>query len=270
MEFEDKLDDECAFHIEKTNEFCAPDDIVEKIKETTNIDGHQILERLKEKYDCKTEVCVLSHPEIKYTIGDISDIIEQYFKPAGPRDTTEWLSNNHIDEVLHQIQKKYNKKQFLHITFQMIDFERTKSELATLDWPKKYLEGFRSFGTVLNTDHSAGRGKHWFALHGSFDDADDEFTIEYFNSSGELPMNEVSLWMKRVKHEWQPAFDKPIKDVVVTRIVNQEDDWNCGPYSLYYIISRISGVSHKHFKDNPIGDDKMQLFRKFLFRNPNE
>jgi hypothetical protein len=274
MDFKHKLDDECGHHIEKNNGFCAPDHIVEKVKEINNIDGAdgpQILEELKNKYNCKTEVCVLSHPEVKYTIGDskIRDVIVQHFKPVGPRNSNAWLSNNNIDEVLAQIQKQYKEKNFFHICFQMIDFEKTKSELATLDWPKKHKEGFRSFGTVLNTDYSTGRGKHWFALHGSFQDTDDEFTIEYFNSSGELPMDEISMWMKKVKHEWQPAFDKPIKDVIVTRIENQQDDWNCGPYSLYYIISRIDGTDYKYFKNNKIGDDNMQLFRKFLFRDSN-
>ena len=265
MDFKDKLEDECGFHVNKDNGFCAPDEIVEKVKEITNTDA---LDDLKDKYGCDTEVCVLSHPEIKYNIGDskIGTIIEKYFKPIGPRNSNDWLSNVNIDEVLHQIQKQYTEKQFLHIKYQMIDFERTKSELATLNWPEKYKEGFRSFGAVLNTDQSTGRGKHWFAIYGSFEDGADVFTIEYFNSSGELPMNEVSSWMKKVKYEWQPAFHKPIKDVVVTRIVNQQDDWNCGPYSLYYIISRLDGVDHKHFQYNAIGDDNMQLFRKFLFR----
>jgi hypothetical protein len=272
MDFKDKLEDECGHHIDKSNGFCAPDDVVEKVKEINNItdtDGPQVLEELKEKYNCETEVCVLNHPEIKNNIGDskIRDILEQYFKPIGPRNNNAWLSNSNIDDVLEQIQIQYSEKHFLHICFQMIDFEKTKSELATLDWPKKYAEGFRSFGTVLNTDHSNGQGKHWFALYGSFEDTDDEFTIEYFNSSGELPMNEISLWMKKVKHKWQPFFTKPIKDVIVTRIENQQDDWNCGPYSLYYIISRIDGTSYKYFKDNKIGDDNMQLFRKFLFRD---
>jgi hypothetical protein len=272
MEFKDDIKKECGFHITKEKGFCAPDHIVDKIKEAHSIyieDETEVLDELKKKYNCKTEVCVLTHPTVKQQIGDskIYDIISEYFKPSGPRDTNNWLSNTDIDDVLYQIQKKYaDTKSFLHIPFQMIDFEKTRSDLAMLDWPKKYEEGFRSFGTVLNTDYSTGRGKHWFAIYGSFEDTNNEFTIEYFNSSGELPMNQVSTWMKRVKNEWQSHFNKPIKDIVVTRIVNQQDDWNCGPYSLYYIISRLSGTDYKYFKDNAIGDENMQEFRKYLFR----
>jgi hypothetical protein len=172
-----------------------------------------------------------------------------------------------IDSVLSQIQKKYINKHFLHIPFQMIDFENMRTGLATLDWPTKYNEGFRTFGTVFNTDSSRGSGKHWFAIYGSFEDDSDDFIIEYFNSSGELPMKQITTWTAKVKVQWQSHFKKPINNVIVTRIVNQQDNWNCGSYSLYYIISRLSGVSYSYFKTKKIGDENMQEFRKFLFRS---
>ena len=266
MDFKNDIDNDCGFHIEKKESFCAPDHVVDKLKE--NMGKSISLDDLKSKYNCNTEVCVLKHDEVRKIIGDesVRQIITERFKPPGPRDNNKWLSNIEIDSVLSQIQKKYVHRCFLHIPFQMIDFEKTKSELATLNWPKKYEEGYRTFGTVFNTDTSRGPGKHWFAIYASFEDSNDEFTIEYFNSSGELPMDPVSNWMKRVKYEWQPHFNTPVKDIVATRIVNQYDNWNCGSYSLYYKISRLDGTPYKYFRNNPIGDDNMQEFRKYLFR----
>lgn len=278
MEFRDEIDNECGFHIKRKGSFCAPDDIVDKLKETlTGIEkldppnsknDKKLLDTLKSKYNCDTEICILNQPEIKQIIGaePVSQIITEHFKPEGPRDNNKWFSNTDIDTVLLQIKKKYKDKKFLHIEFQMIDFEKTKSELAKLDWPAKFNEGYRTFGTVFNTDTSRESGQHWFAVFGSFEDDSPEFTLEYFNSSGELPMNQISMWMKRVKHEWQPRFNKPIKDIIVTRIENQKDNWNCGSYSLYYIISRLNGTPYRYFKNNAIGDDNMQEFRKYLFR----
>jgi hypothetical protein len=263
MEF--KIDNDCSFDKTVVSEFCSPEEIVDKLKQITQVSTQ---DEMKEKYNCDTEVCILNHPEVKQQLGHdiIEDIFTKHFKPLGPRDNNKWFNNTDIDSVLEQIQRKYTDKHFLHIEFQMSDFEKTGTALATLDWPSKYKEGFRSFGTVFNTDTSSGSGEHWFAVFACFDDNANEFTIEYFNSSGELPMNPIAKWMKRVKHEWQIHFDKPISDVVVTRIVNQEDNWNCGSYSLYYIISRLDGVPYQYFKNNKIGDEKMQLFRKFLFR----
>jgi hypothetical protein len=270
MEFKSEIDNECAHHIKKKGEFCAPDAVVNKIKATIQDKSNykNILSSLKNKYQCETEVCVLEKPEIKSIIGaDVDSIILDNFKPKGPRNNNKWFSNYDIDDVLKQIQKKYTNKNFYHIPFTMIDFEKTGSELATLDWPKKYSEGYRCFGTVLNTDKHTGNGEHWFAIFASFQDDDEEFTIEYFNSSGELPMNEIVVWMKRVKHEWGPYFKEPILDICVTRIANQKDFWNCGSYSLYYNISRLDGIPHSYFKNNEIGDHNMQEFRKFLFRD---
>lgn len=279
MEFSKYIDNECGFHIEKKGEFCSPPDVVEKLEILLDAHGgrlqepllqdndeKQLKDRLKAKFNCETEACILEKPEVIEVIGNTDLIINEMFKPTGPRDNNNWFSNDDIDSVLDQIQKKYTDKHFLHHHYQMIDFEKVQSSLATTDWPQKYQEGYRTFGAVFNTDVSTGRGKHWFAIYGCFEDSAPDFTIEYFNSSGELPMDEVTIWMKKVKHLWQSSFDKKINDVVVTRIVNQKDNWNCGSYSLYYIISRLDGVPYQHFKHNLIGDERMQEFRKFLFR----
>lgn len=271
MDFKADIGNDCAFHIENKGPFCAPEEVVDKLKEKFDEkEDDELLDKLKDKFQCETEICILEHPEVKNEIGheEVSALIETSFKPEGPRETTAWLSNIEIDAVLDQMEKKYSDKKFLHIPFQMIDFEQTGSELARLDWPKKYEEGYRCFGAVLNTDTSKGRGIHWFSIFCSCLDSDEKFTIEYFNSSGSLPMHQVANWMKRVKHEWQPYFknDKRIEDITVTRLVNQEDDFSCGSYSLYYIISRLDGTPYEYFKHNKIGDDNMLEFRKYLFR----
>lgn len=270
MEFKQDITNECGFHIKKKGVFCAPPDVVDKIKVLADVNATDktVLETLKNKFNCDTEICILNTSEVKTILGPetILKVIDTFYKPSGPRDNNRWFSNSDIDNVLDQISKKYDTKHFLHINFQMIDFEKTGSALTKLDWPKKYDEGFRSFGTVFNTDVSTGGGKHWFCIYASFEDVDEEFTLEYFNSSGELPMNQISMWMKRVKHEWQPHFTKTIREVVVTRIVNQQDEWNCGSYSLYYIISRLDGVPYTYFKTHAIGDSNMQEFRQYLFR----
>lgn len=274
MDFKNDIDNECAHNLDNDGDFCSPYMIVDKLKTVlsspeTLVNDKDIKEKLKEELNCETEACILQHPKVAKIIGSVENIIEEYFKPEGPRDNNKWFSNTDIDSVLAQIQKKFTTKHFLHIPFQMIDFEKTQTELATLDWPAKYNEGFRTFGTVFNTDNSRGSGKHWFAIYCSFEDDSDEFTIEYFNSSGELPMKQISMWIPKVKVLWQPHFKKPINDIIVTRIVNQQDNWNCGSYSLYYIISRLSGTPYSYFKNTKIGDHNMQEFRKYLFRASN-
>lgn len=264
MEFEKEINNECAFHIEPREGFCSPPEVIEKIKLPTV----KNVEELKDKYNCPTEVCVLEHPSIQKIVGDTESIVKTHFKPTGPRLSEEWLSNIEIDAVLSQIQKKYADKHFLHIPFQMIDFDKVGSELSKLpnEWPKHYMNGYRTFGTVINTDKSTGKGLHWFAVFGDFLPTSNPYTIEYFNSSGERPYDEIKAWMKRMKYCMDTPI--PIIDVNVTNIQNQKDDHSCGPYSLYYIMSRLDGVPHHWFRKNKIGDEKMHKFREFLFR-PN-
>lgn len=261
----------CAPGIEKNkDEFCIENtSVIERLIPIANVkDPSQVKEGLKEKTGCETDICILKHPIVKSQLGDelIREALKEYYKPKGPANSTEWLSNVDIDSVLEQMQKKYSDKKFKHIKYQMIDFAKTRSELATMDWPTEYKNGYRTFGTVVNTDYSTGSGIHWFAIFGSFEDNEQEFTVEYFNSSGELPMDEINIWMYRVKNEWASEFNKPIRRVIATRIVNQLDGFSCGMYSLFYIIARLDGVPYQWFANHKIGDDNMTLYRNYLFR----
>jgi len=273
MEFKHELDNECAFHVESNEGFCSPKELVDKLKKFSETRDDKLdkvkktsLEILKAKYNCDSETCILNQYDVKRYVDPnmIERALKENFKPIGPRMNKDWLSNFNIDEVLRQIQKKYKDKHFFHVPYQMRDFEKTNSELANLDWESKYKRGYRTFGTVMNTDYSDGNGIHWFAIFGDFLDDNKCYTIEYFNSSGELPLPEVSSWMKRFKHSLN--LDKPVKDIVVTRIENQKSTSECGLYSLYYIISRLDGIPMEWFKKNRVKDSTMYTFRQYLFR----
>jgi len=294
MEFKNEIENECAFHIRNNNGFCSSGEIVNKLmdfiieksletplkkplenplEKQKKIEESNVLKTLKDKYNCNTEECVLKQYDIKEYISPhiIEENIQKNFKPEGPKCNKEWLSNINIDNVLSQMKKKYENKRFLHIPFQMRDFMKNNTELAQLNWSKMYNNGYRTFGTVINTDYSTGNGIHWFAIFGDFQPENDYYTIEYFNSSGELPLPEISFWMKKLRNELEEDDQfknsgKEIKDIIVTRIINQKSSSECGLYSLYYIISRLDGIPFTWFKTNRVPDEKMYLFRQYLFR----
>jgi hypothetical protein len=267
---------ECGFHIDGDGgkDICMEDGIIDELKMYANnikklnvFDKTDIIDKLKEILDCQSESCILTKSEIKDAIGHAKaekQLFER-FKPDGPFDSEAWFSNINIDNVLDQISIKYKDKKFLHIEFQMRDFEEVGGELSKIDLAKEYKRGIRCFGVVFNTDYSAGNGKHWFAIFGSF--SDEPFTIEYFNSTGQDPLPEISVWMKKTKHHMEKTLNKKVNDVSVTKIVNQSDNHSCGSYSLYYIISRLEGVPYKYFTTTKIGDEVMHKFRqRHLFR----
>jgi len=161
---------------------------------------NDILSQLKKDTNCSDELCVIKSPLVSKVMPDedINLLIKKYFKPKGPSKGEDFLSNYNIDETLEQFKKKYINRSFLHIPFQMRDFETIKSELATVDLDSEFKEGIKTFGCVLNTDNSYGGGIHWFCIFGEL--LNNKVTLEYFNSSGRDPLPEVSAWLYKTKH----------------------------------------------------------------------
>ncbi len=164
-------------------DICSPHDIIEKIGETLNVKGSSgyIIEKSKQILSCDSESCILSNPTIVDSSGEshVNKIKDFNFKPEGPRNSTELLSNYNIDDVLDQWEKQYDG--FYHIYFQMIDFDYVGTELATVDVSHLIRQNYKTMGVVLNTDVSTGGGIHWFCLF--CDLTARPITLEYFNSS---------------------------------------------------------------------------------------
>lgn len=262
--FHDEIDTECAIYVKNDGGSCVPHDVLARM-----IDGAASLDRLKDATGCGTELCVVSSQLAAKALGrdEQSRLLRYFFKIKGPDKSTDWLSNFEIDDVLDQAANKYTD--FLHVTFQMRDFAEMNTDsgnpanLANLNWPQHFSEK-KCFGTVINTDYSTGGGVHWFAVFGDF--REEPYTIEYFNSSGELPLKEIKRWMLESAAAWGAIIERPVVPVVVSRIQHQKDNHSCGTYALYYILSRLYGTSYKYFNTNFIKDATMHDFRRRLFR----
>ncbi len=264
---------ECAF--DKQNPVCSPKEVIDSIKVFLEKNGvkapaeaAKIVDVAKKTTDCKSESCVLQKKEVKSIIGETKaqQVLAKNFKPSGPAFSFDWLSNKHIDDVLNQVEVKYKDRGFLHIPYQMRDFADNPgpNSLANINLVEKYKQGMRTFGVVINTDYSTGKGEHWFALYGDLSTS--PMTLEYFNSSGDDPLNEINTWLYNTKNKLEKELDTIVK-IIVCRTRHQRDSHSCGPYSLYYIISRLSGVRYETFHNTVIPDKNMHEFRKHLFRH---
>lgn len=265
MNFNRKKDTECSHATDA--EICLPLEILQNIAKKNDIQPNaspeKLLKDLKSQTNCDTQVCV-----VEKTINDNS-ILEEYFKPKGPKNTFAWLSNFDIDNVLKQLAKKH--PDFLHIYFHMRDFEKNPIvgengiTLSNLCFHTHYKEGKKTFGVVFNTDKSTGKGEHWLAVFGDFRDPKN-CTIEYFDSAGKAPMPEVNSWMAKASVEWGKKFECPVQPLAVSCMIYQNDSHSCGVYALYYIMSRLEGVPNKDFQKPSVNDEMMHQFRKYLFR----
>ena len=267
---------ECA-HDKTQSAVCSPKKTIDKLSKFVGVSGSdkEILQVVKEKTGCSTESCIYKNKEVINYLGEseVTGMLKEYFKPKGPAFTTEWLSNYNIDDVLAQFAKKH--KFFYHVHFQMRDFAKKqlsesekkdpdllKYSLNDIDFAEKIKEGVRAFGCVLNTDYSSGAGEHWFCLFGDFRKT--PYQIEYFNSAGDSPLDEVQIWLNRTRHELEKKTGEDVK-IIICRTRHQYDSHSCGPYSLFYIISRLRGVPAEAFDKSVGGDKRMLQLRKELF-----
>jgi hypothetical protein len=281
-DFHKKSVSECALHVHGESGVCMPKSAIDRIRAflaeknvplAKSADERDIIRAAKATLGVEKESEVLEHPEIQSKIGRASAkrILDLFFKSIGPADSTALLDNFNIDETLNRwavhSQELFGKK-FYHIPFQMIDFQKMGTELSKLDIGSLMKSGYKCFAVVLNTDTHTGRGKHWFCIYGDLDHAGtekDPIAIEYFNSSGNSPMSEVSDWLTETEHELRKeGIEANIIKSASRRL--QESQTECGVWSLMYILSRLKGRPSNWFYKTRANDEDMIDVRKFLFR----
>lgn len=262
---------ECAFTKEQ-GPVCSPRHLVNKMADFLKTDQdsvpskpEHIVKVMKERMNCNSESCILKSKEFMdfAKISNITNILDEFFKPKGPALGFGLLSNFNIDDVLSQLSEKF--PHFLHIPFQMRDFEKVGSELTTVDLAKEFRNGITSFGVVLNTDWSHGKGIHWYCLYG--EKRGNTIELEYFNSSGREPLPETQAWLQKTKHYLSRELKIPVNVRYTTGIQFQNDDHSCGVYCLMYLWLRLEGIKPTWFTADTFNDKFMHEARKILFRH---
>jgi hypothetical protein len=246
-------------------------DVVKKyIGVSETVKPVDVISMAKKETKCDTEECALrkvadevSSREAKIIFATIRD----NFKPNGPADSTKWLNNENIDQVLDQIELRHPN--LYHMNFHMIDFKEANAPLWQLNMHEDVIaKGYTMFAVVMNTDTYGKSGSHWFCIFADFrtaGTAQDPYTIEYFNSSGAPASKEIHEWeVKTIKN--LSDHDKNCIFVNATPIRHQRGKSECGVYCLCYLYERIKGSPISMFAE-PIHDERMESFRTTLFRN---
>jgi len=242
---------------------------------------------------CTSESCVVAHPSFRRwagarglaTEGALDLELETHYKAPGPREGRALLSNFDIDGTLRRWARVFPG--FYPCPFAMMDFETNGDAFGEADLgevfagraPADLGPGFgvvrrpaSCFGCVLNTDTSAGRGKHWVAV---FVDgrppAGAPWTVEYFNSAGNPPPRPAVRWMERARARLaavRAARGEPggVESVPVTDVGHQESQTECGLYALFYIRRRLEGAPPEFFFEHRVPDCAMTAFRAHVFR----
>ena len=244
------------------------DFIETKSGETTT---NNILNKALKLTNCTDEICV-----IKQVLPHDKTAIPTTFKLKGPRDNVKRLSNYDIDGVLSQWCLKNDK--FYNWGFNMIDFDKQGASLAKYNMVD-ILKGdaplnLGKYGgivkrpcniaaCIVNTDKYSGGGIHWFAV--LCDCRSEPYTVEYFNSSGNPPREQIIDWMERTAKQLSTHTGKQVVQKTNVGSRHQYGNSECGLYSLFFIRHRLDGNPYDSFLEYAYKDDIMTEFRKYCF-----
>lgn len=272
------------------------DETLKQIRKELNIktnDPVKIVNELKSVTGATFESEALQHHMVIDKIGSnlVLKELNDNFKPVGPGVinkkldySKDWFSGSNINEITGQWNNEFSnkviggchgmtffectcgrhnlereKRVFKGFDFHMRDFENERDALSYFDI-NEALKTYNCFGCVINTDYSSGPGIHWVSI---FIDCTKELcSFEYFDSGGGTILPEILKFFKKLKSQ----LKKNSIIIHVSNRIQQRDNHSCGPYSLYYLRSRLEGVPWMYFRDFEIKDDKMHDFRKQLFR----
>lgn len=277
----------CAPHKNTTKGSCLDEKLIMKIAKILNkkkkitIDLSQsyedihndILECMNQKYQCKSEACILSLKDILKLLGKDKTKLKQSFKPVMPKDwkgdDNAWLSTDDIEDALKQHQKQ--DENFYFYGAVPIDFSNCSvSNLCSINIKDHLKNKKDKIGIVFNTDPHTKDGQHWISmyidlkgrnLHG-------HPGIYYFDSYGRKPPQQIQQLIDKIikqSHKCNCKFNYFYNDKCYQSINAQ-----CGMYSVHFIKQMMQDISFQNFLKSGLSDTKMIQQRDSYFIDPNE
>jgi hypothetical protein len=282
---------------------CLPKKVIKDLEkkilpnnDDSNLPANIIIDKIATKLKCNSsdsrsakEICIIEKLKVINNDSTLKQVMNKalltYFKPITKSfDGNYWLNNTEIDSIQYQFQTLF--KGYYYSNIHMIDLvmfnpnnehlmqhgDKIKSikeinfinELKGENKQLTYNGELKNYGIVVNTDNSSNSGKHWFSIFINFEAT--PITIEYFNSSGyDIRNINFKKYFMNLADEITREVRKAIF-IQVTNIQHQGDSANCGLYSTFYIYRRLCKTEYIFFAKNKITDEKMEAFRKFLFR----
>ncbi len=224
---------------------------------------------------CSTEDCWLESIDNKSLRAKIDNYI---FAPDAPKEWSknpnEWLSNYDIKGVLEQYKQTYSD--FDYIEPAPIDFDKVidggcvVEKLCKFDLAKYKKAGKTKIGMVFNLDKHDEPGSHWVSLYVDLVDG----LVFYFDSTGAEIPQEIRVLKDRIIEQGKKN-GLEIKYYDSKNNEHQKSNTECGMYSLYFIITMITGDDGEKkvglkdrldlFMKKKINDGFVEKYRKIYF-----
>jgi hypothetical protein len=246
---------------------------------------------LKKRFStCSKEDCWLHVIQDK---AERAKLDHYLFAPDHPaewnRTPDAWLSNFDIMKVLRQYEETYPNFRIIGPT--PIDFDSRSptgncvwQELCDFDLEKFMAKGKTKLSVVFNLSASDEPGSHWVSL---FIDLEDKF-IFFFDSAAlpnkkediEFIPHEIEALVKKIMGQYVAKMGTELTYYDNRGVDHQHGNTECGMYSLYFIITMLTGESKGRkiadykkkiemfkSKNNKIPDVYVSKYRKIYFNS---
>ena len=199
-----------------------------------------------------------------------NDLLKHTFAPMAPAkwrgNPNEWLDSNNIIQVMDQYE--YTYPDFKFIGPSPIDFDAKESfsrcvwpELCNFNLADYQRDDITKIGMIFNTDPHTKGGSHWIS---AFLNLKEKY-LYYFDSNADATPKEVILLFHDIKYQAM-ALDPPIiLDIFKNGVEHQHTDTECGVYSLYTIVTLLTGENKLKDFDKRIPDSVMERYRNIFF-----
>jgi len=259
-----------------------------------NSDKKQLVKDLTNAFSktCDTQSCWLRLDVVKNI--DNEDILENTFRPEGPSKKYDWLSTTNINDVLSQYEDLH--KDFLFLGAVPNDFEELPMlGLSNINFDDFVSEGKTKLGMVINLDTHNQSGSHWVALYTDLLNNQ----LYYFDSVGKKPGKRIKKFNNKIikylynkeeneklevgqiaglinnlddknkKSKYTKLLNKKLKkfDIRYNNIQHQQENSECGVYSINFILRIAKGESFDDITQNITPDEKVNQCRKVYFNN---
>jgi hypothetical protein len=190
------------------------------------------------------------------------------YAPFAPKDwkknPNQWLTNFDILNVMRQYE--YTYPQFRFIGPSPIDFDAKPEddkcvtpEICTFNLAKERKAGKTQFGFVFNLDEHDEPGSHWVSL---FVDVPNKF-IYFFDSASLVLPPQIDVFIKRVQKQGLELEENPVEfKVYQNKVEHQFGNTECGMYSLFFIITMLTGKIYSGVRKNKRGVSNVDLKKR--------
>ena len=238
---------------------------------------------------CSNQVCWLRTNIVKNLKNE--EINDNTFRPSGPSTGFDWLSTTNINDVVNQYENKYND--FVFLGALPNDFEELPIlGLSNINFDDFIEDGKTKIGMVINLDTHDQSGSHWVALYTDLL----KNQLYYFDSIGNKPGPRIKKFNNKIlDYMYQKKHKKPLQiggliknikknknnsskyitllsnklnefDVRYNNIQHQQENSECGVYSINFILRLAKGETFDDVTKNVTTDEKINECRKVYFR----